>query len=70
MIQSVILGTPLGSGNILHYIICNNGILKTNSSIFPRSEGYITHYTPYGVYGLIVNENKEVNISLMIVKMI
>ena len=25
-----------------HYIILNNGILKSNSSIFPRSEGYIT----------------------------
>ena len=30
----------------IHYIIPNNGILKTNSSIFPRSEGYITQYTP------------------------
>ena len=29
-----------------HYIILNNGILKSNSSIFPQSEGYITHYTP------------------------
>ena len=25
-----------------HYIILNNGILKSSSSIFPRSEGYIT----------------------------
>ena len=31
---------------IVHYIIINNGILKSNSSIFPRSEGYITQYTP------------------------
>ena len=44
----------------LHYIILNNGILKSNSSIFPRSKG---------AYGLIVNENNEVSISLMIVKM-
>ena len=29
-----------------HYIIPNNGILKSNSSIFPQSEGYITQYTP------------------------
>ena len=29
-----------------HYIILNNEILKSNSSIFPRSEGYITQYTP------------------------
>ena len=33
--------------SIVHYIILNNGILKSNSSIFPRSEGYITQYTPY-----------------------
>ena len=29
-----------------HYIILNNGIPKSNSSIFPRSKGYITQYTP------------------------
>ena len=29
-----------------HYIILNNGILKSNTSIFPHSEGYITQYTP------------------------
>ena len=58
------------SWNKRHYIIPNNGILKSNSSIFPRSEGYITQYTPWGVYGLIVNENNVVNISLMIVKML
>ena len=56
--------------NILHYIILNNEILKSNSSIFPQSEGYITQYTPQGVYKLIVDENNEVNICLMIVKMI
>ena len=33
-------------------------------------EGYISQYTPSGVYGLVVNENNEVNISLMIVKRI
>ena len=31
-----------------HYIILNNRILKSNSLIFPRSEGYITQYTPSG----------------------
>ena len=40
----------------------------SNSTIFPW--GYITQYTPKGVYELIVNENDEVNINLMIVKMI
>ena len=54
----------------LHYIFLNNGILKLNSSIFPQSEGYITQYTPEGVYRLIFDENNEVNISIMIVKMI
>ena len=53
-----------------HYIILHNRILKSNSSVFPRSEGYISQYTPYGVYGLIVNENNEVNISLTNVKII
>ena len=38
--------------------------------MFRRSESYITQYTPQGVYGQIVNENNEVNISLMIVKII
>ena len=53
-----------------HHIILNNEILKSNSIIFPRSEGYITQYTPLGVYRLIVNENNEVNISIMMVKTI
>ena len=35
--------------NIIHYIIINNGIMKSNSSIFPRSEGYITHYTVHSL---------------------
>ena len=30
----------------MHYIILNNGILKSKSTIFPRSEGYITQHTP------------------------
>ena len=38
--------------------------------MFPQSESYITQYTLKGVYRLIVNENNEVNITLMIVKMI
>ena len=53
-----------------HYIILNSGILKSNSTTFPWSEGHITQYTPQGVYGLIVTENNEVHISLVIVKMI
>ena len=32
--------------NLFHYIILNNGILKSNSTIFPRSKGFITQYTP------------------------
>ena len=32
--------------DIYHYIILNNGILNSNSSISPRSEEYITQYTP------------------------
>ena len=40
----------VGGGAVIlyteHYIILNNGILKSNSSILPRSEGYITQYTP------------------------
>ena len=46
-----------------HYIILNNGILKSNSTIYPRSEGYITQYTPEGVYGLTVNENNAVKLK-------
>ena len=34
------------SEKIVHYIILNNGILKSNSSVFPRSDGYISQYTP------------------------
>ena len=30
---------------IVNYIILNNGILKSNSTIFPQSKGYITQYT-------------------------
>ena len=58
------------SGCTVNYIILNNGILKSNSLVFPQSEGYITQYTHQGVYGLLVNDNNEVNISLMIIKMI
>ena len=32
--------------NISHYIILNNEILKSNSSVFLWSEGYISQYTP------------------------
>ena len=31
---------------IVYYIILNNWILKSNSLIFRRSEGFITQYTP------------------------
>ena len=31
---------------IRHYIILKNGILKSNCSVFPQSEGYISQYTP------------------------
>ena len=57
-------------GNTMHYIILNIGILKSNSLIFLWSEGCTTQYTPSGVYGLIVNDNNEVNISLMSVRKI
>ena len=67
-LQFLVSALGRDEGYTVHYIILNNGILKSNSSIFPRSEWYITQYTPFGVYGLIVNDNNEVNISLMIVK--
>ena len=54
----------------VHYIILKNGVLRSNSLIFPWSEGYITQYTTQEVYGQIVNENNKVSISLMIVKII
>ena len=37
-----------------HYIILNNGILISNSSVFPWSEGYILQYTPKEIDGQIV----------------
>ena len=36
----------------------------------PQSKGYITQYTPQGVFWLIVNEINEGIMSLMIVKMV
>ena len=30
----------------VHYIILNNGILKSNALVFPQSEGFISQYTP------------------------
>ena len=39
-------------------------------SILPSSEGYISGYTPQGVYGIIGNEINEGIISIMILKMI
>ena len=42
----------------LQYIILKNGILKLISSILPSNKGYISQYTPLGVYGINVNEIK------------
>ena len=39
-------------------------------AILPQSEGYISQYTPWGVYEVIVNKNNEGIINSMIVKMI
>ena len=52
------------------YILLNNGILESNSSVLPSSEGCISQYTPLGVYRLIFNYINEIIISLMVVKMI
>ena len=49
-------------GSIMHYSIPNNRILKSNSSVFPRSEGYNSQYPPCGVYGLIAHEINELTI--------
>ena len=38
---------------ILHYIILNNGILKSNSSIFPRSKGL--YYTVHSLGSIRTN---------------
>ena len=43
---ALMLGFEVSIVDILYYIILNNGILKSNSTIFPRSKGYITQYTP------------------------
>ena len=52
----------------IQYIIFKYGILKFNSTVIPSSEGYISHYTPNGVYWLIVNEINEGIISIIILK--
>ena len=44
--------------------------LYLNSSALPSSEGYISQYTPQGVYGIILDQIIEVIITLMIVRMI
>ena len=46
-----------------------HGFVKMKENI-PPSEGYISQYTPKGVYGLIVNETYEGIISFMTAKMI
>ena len=50
----------------IQYIIIKVGILRFSLPIQAASKGYISQYTPQGVYGLIVNENNEVNVSLLI----
>ena len=52
----------MGKSN-LQYIILNNEILKSNYNISSEQGVY------YTVNRLIGNENNEVNISLLIVKM-
>ena len=54
--------------NIYQYIITKYGILKLNSTVVPSSNGYISQYTPSGVYMLIVNEINEIIISIIILK--
>ena len=55
---------------ILQYIILKNEILRFNSFNITSKRGYISQYTPQGVYGLIGNEINEEIISFIIVKMI
>ena len=50
------------------YIILKDGILRFYSFNITSQRGYISQYTPLGVYGLIVHEINQVNIILMIVK--
>ena len=56
--------------NMMQYAILKDEILKFNFSILPPSKGYISQYTPWGVYGLIVIETYEGIFSFMTVKMI
>ena len=48
----------------VQYIILNYVILKLNSSVTPSSKGYISQYTPWGVYRLIVSDINMVIISV------
>ena len=50
----------------VQYISLKYGISKFNSTVLPSSKGYISQYTPLGVYGLIVDKNKEGIISVII----
>ena len=54
--------------NTMLYIILKYGVYKLKSTVLPSSGGYILQYTPYGVYGLIVNEINEGIISIFILK--
>ena len=66
---------------VLHFIGTHEAILHSISvwemkywdltlAILTPSKGYISQYTPWGVYGLVVNEIYEGIFSLMFVKMI
>ena len=59
-----------GANPFKKYSIKQYGILKLNSSVLPSIEGYISQYTPQGVYGLIVNEINKRILTIMIVKII
>ena len=52
----------------VQYIILKYGILKLNFTILASSKVYISRYTSYGVYGLIVDENNERIISIIFFK--
>ena len=54
----------------IQYIILKYGILKVYSTLLPSSEGYISQYTPKGVYRLIVNEINEGIISIKLLRML
>ena len=50
--------------------LLNNGLIKLYFSVLPSSKGYISRYTPQGVYRLIFIEIYEGIMRVMIGKMI